>query len=155
MSHEAHVFRPGFLQSLWITSLSAAIGVVLAAPFLCFTLQAYMFFAVLVYSFPLYALFMTILVVWYSKTTILPTSIRGYSALGTFQTVDWEQMEYISPIRLFGLRYLRIYTKNGRWALWLPLFHLNQQQLEQLVLSYVPQEHVLRLHFPSTATPNA
>lgn len=144
MEPQNHIFRPGLLQTFWAMGSTIAIVFILLTPIYFRTwsvIELLQFFALLlcVLILPL-----TAISVWLSKTTILPSGIRGYNFYGVFRTVTWEEMEHISRFYYFGITYLRIRTVNKRWTLWLPLFHLEQQRLEELIGVYAPPRHIIR-----------
>jgi hypothetical protein len=76
------------------------------------------------------------------------TGIQGQTAFGTGIRLRWDELDQISRFNFLGLRYLRISSKNGGWALYLPLF-LNDVKgfWEQVARFAEPENPLYRFGF--------
>lgn len=154
MQDDTQVFRPGMLEALWMTLVSYTLVFVVCFPLSALLARASLFLFIYAVTSPFFIIGTATLAVWLSKTLVNSAGIRGYNAIGVFRTVSWCEMKHVSRINLLGLKYLRVHTNNSKWVLWLPLFHIQQQELEQMVLTHAPIENVLRGHFPSKPLKN-
>jgi hypothetical protein len=60
--------------------------------------------------------------------------------------VTWDDIEKVKPIRLFGLRYLRLFCNSKKLPLWIPLFLNNVNEFQKLVIQYSNEGNVIREH---------
>jgi len=58
--------------------------------------------------------------------------------------VTWDDIEKVKPIRLFGLRYLRLFYRSKKMPLWIPLFLNNVNEFQKLVMQYSNEGNVIR-----------
>jgi hypothetical protein len=56
------------------------------------------------------------------KITINENGIRCYNFWGVFRTCDWNDIVLCKYINFSGFKYIRIYSKDKYFQLWLPLF---------------------------------
>jgi hypothetical protein len=58
----------------------------------------------------------------YFKIVVTDNYLRGYDFWGKYHTIDWGSVIGVKPIRIVGLKYLRVDNTESRRPLWIPLF---------------------------------
>ena len=53
--------------------------------------------------------------------SISHAGLRGFDTLMRLRTYSWASVRSAKPMSIAGLRVLRIYSDQSRWAIWLPL----------------------------------
>ena len=67
-----------------------------------------------------------------------------------FYLVEWDEMEKIKPIRIMGLLSVRLFFKEAKRPLWIPLFIINKyHDFQEFILKSAPANNVLRNYFDS------
>jgi len=70
----------------------------------------------------IYITIATYICIRYFKITITDEYLRGYDFWGKYHSVEWNNIISIKPIRIAGLKYVRVESKTLRRPLWVPLF---------------------------------
>lgn len=78
------------------------------------------------------------------KITLTGKSIKGQSFFGFKRHPTWEQIESIKPFSLLFLKYIRVYTNDGKSPIWLPLFLNNGNDFKEKVLEFAPKGNPLK-----------
>ena len=60
--------------------------------------------------------------------------------------ITWNDIKRVKPIRLFGLRWLRLFCKSIKRPLWIPLFLKNMSEFQKLVMQYSDEGNPIREH---------
>lgn len=86
------------------------------------------------------------------RTRVSPAGLSGSNAWGWPLTVPWRSIDQVKPFPLPGLPSLRVYSKETRLVLWLPLFLNDFPRFVELVEQYAGSNHPLtvavRQHLP-------
>jgi hypothetical protein len=145
MQQLPQTFRPSFVRVFAVCSGLTAIIIFLFLPLFwplqgarASAFQSLIIFAVIWISA------LSVFGYWLSKLTVQANGIRGYTFLGTFHFVQWDNMRSVQRINLLGLRYLRTTHNQSRSPLWIPLFHTQQSKFESLVIDIAPPNNPLR-----------
>ncbi len=88
-----------------------------------------------------------IILVLLFKITLTRESIKGHSFFGFKRHPTWEQIESVKPFNFLFLKYLRVYTNDGKSPIWLPLFIKNGDDFIERILEFAPKENPLRKFF--------
>ena len=83
------------------------------------------------------------------KVTLTRKSIKGNRSFGFPRHPTWDQIESVKPFSFLFLKYLRVYTSDGKTPLWLPLFLKNYKGFKRDILEFVPEGNPLREFFES------
>jgi hypothetical protein len=73
-----------------------------------------------------------------------PDGLVGYSFVKAGLAIDWQEITAIRPFSLGGLKYLRLYSKEKRNPIWIPLFLAREREFKQAVLDFSPSNHLIR-----------
>jgi hypothetical protein len=85
----------------------------------------------------------TLAIVAFFKVYVWPHGMRGYNFWGWYRTVGWSNIVAATPVNLFALRYLRIYSGEDEGPLWLPLFLEDKHRFRALVYQYAGEDNPL------------
>lgn len=92
------------------------------------------------------AVILTYVAIRYFKITITDKSLKGYDCWGKYHTIDWNSITGVKPIRIAGLKYLRIENTDSKRPLWIPHFLDNFSKFKIEVLKRVTNENPLKIY---------
>ena len=79
-----------------------------------------------------------------------PAGIEGFDSWWRRRTIDWHDIKCVRTFNFFGLRYLRIWDRESRWPIWLPVFVRRGEELYELIVANVGPQHPLADQFESS-----
>ena len=79
----------------------------------------------------------------YFKIYVGKNGIKCYDFWGSYHYVEWPQVREIRPIRLLGLKYLRVYAEGFPRPLWVALDLAEIDRFVDLVIASAGPEHML------------
>lgn len=56
------------------------------------------------------------------KITITNEGLRGYDFWGVYHTINWKGIIKVTPVKILGLKYIKINNEDSSRPLWIPLF---------------------------------
>jgi hypothetical protein len=144
---EGLAFRSSFWQSyLWALSYTILIGI--TPPIIIESGHTYLL-AVgggLLAGTAWVTLF-TALAVYFFKARLYPEGFRGYNLWGAYRSTTWSDMVRVKKTNVGGLQYLRVYTKDSTYPLWLPLFLKGMPLFRDRVKEFAPADNPLAIYF--------
>ena len=81
------------------------------------------------------------------KVKLKPNGISCFNFWGIYSFVLWEEMRAIKIFSLFGLRYARVFFRDSKFPLWVPLFIKNRQEFSKALSEFAPSSNLLRQTF--------
>lgn len=99
-----------------------------------------------VYSF-LVSLVSVFAMTAYFTITITAEGIRGYNAWGKYRFVTWQKMRGAKPFNVLGLKYVRVFTDDGKAPLYVPRFLALKADFKGIVARLAPENNPLRTYF--------
>lgn len=94
----------------------------------------------------LYALVFTMAVSFLFPSFICASGIYGHSFLGGRQHLGWAGIVQVKRVRVANLVYLRLYDKEGRAVMWLPLFQSPRAAFRNEIRKFAPPGHPILSH---------
>jgi hypothetical protein len=83
----------------------------------------------------------------YYKVKLNSHGISCFNFWGIYSFVLWEEMREIKTFNLFGLKYIRVFFRNSRIPLWVPLFIKNRNEFSKILVESAPVSNLLRQAF--------
>lgn len=93
---------------------------------------------------------MSAIVVAATPVYVNKESICGYTMWGPYKEIEWSSIHNVRPINLLGLRYLRVFTANETFAIWIPLFLAAQDRFNACVIEYTDSENPIRRYITAS-----
>jgi len=81
------------------------------------------------------------------KVKLKPNGISCFNFWGIYSFVLWEEMRAIKIFDLFGLQYARVFFRDSKVPLWVPLFIKNRQEFSKALSEFAPSSNLLRQTF--------
>ena len=82
------------------------------------------------------ALVLTFLVVLFFPVSVSASGLRSFDAWGRYHRVAWANITAAQPVRVLGLKYLRVQQGSGGRPIWVPLFLADMARFRTLVLQH-------------------
>lgn len=89
----------------------------------------------------------TLVVVLYFTITLTSNGIRGYNFWGIYREVPWNEIKSTKTFYFGFLVYVRVFTKDHKSPLWVPLFMRNRIGFASALSDLSPLDCPLRNHF--------
>jgi hypothetical protein len=83
----------------------------------------------------------------YFKVKLNPRGISCFNFWGIYSFVLWDEMRDAKIFNLFGLKYVRVFFRNSRIPLWVPLFIKNREGFSAALCEFAPTSNMLRQAF--------
>ncbi|MCF6236298.1 MAG: hypothetical protein L3J70_08005 [Gammaproteobacteria bacterium] len=64
----------------------------------------------------------TFAMIRYFKIIVTKEGVSSYDFWGRSRFVEWNNITQINPVRIIGLKYIRVVYSTGKQPLWMPLF---------------------------------
>lgn len=87
------------------------------------------------------------LAVYFFKVRLYPEGFRGYNLWGAYRDTKWSDIVQVKKTDVGGLQYLRVYTKDSTYPLWLPLFLKGMPLFRDRVKEFAPADNPLAIYF--------
>ena len=94
-----------------------------------------------------FVLIFTFVLIRYFKITITNTGIKGYGFWGKYHSIEWEDIVDVKPLRIIGLKYIRVFNTRTKRPLWLPLFLSDMNRFKEEIQAIVPHNNPMNLFF--------
>ena len=104
---------------------------------------------IILFSIPLlllYALVFTLAISFLFPSFICASGIYGHSFLGGRRHLGWAGIVQVKKARVANLVYLRLYDKEGRAVMWLPLFQSPGAAFRNEIRKFAPPGHPILSH---------
>lgn len=79
----------------------------------------------------------------YFKSAISSEGIYGFNCFGKRKYIEWNEVASVKPSNLCGLRYLRVFSRKSKLAIWLPLNIKNAHELVNALRALAPENNLL------------
>jgi len=83
----------------------------------------------------------------YFKVKLNSRGISCFNFWGIYSFVLWGEIREIKTFNLFGLKYVRVFFRNSRIPLWVPLFITKQSGFSKALFEFAPISNLLRQAF--------
>jgi len=91
----------------------------------------------------LWGLFSAIIIHYFPPFTVDENGLRCSNSWGINRTAKWSSITHCKYLNLFGLRTLRIFYSESRWALWLTLHLEHNEEFMEAVKKYAGENSEL------------
>lgn len=85
----------------------------------------------------------------YYKITINSTGVKGTNFWGKSKFVQWPNITSAKKINLIGLKFVRLYPRDGSLPIWIPLFLNNMSEFEDIIIKLTPEGNAAQKFFTS------
>ena len=147
MEDGSRSFKPSYrplLMLLWLVTTLGVVGGVVAKSGQPLRPVAFAFasLACLALSVPVALAFADL-----SRVVISPQGLRAPDYAGRQYLVEWSHIINVRPTTVLGLKYLRIYLRDGGPVLWLPLFLTDMPGFRAALIQHATAGTPLAEHF--------
>ena len=91
--------------------------------------------------------FAGLILIWYFKVKLTPRGISCFNFWGIYSFVLWDEMREVKIFNHFGLKCIRVFFRNSRIPLWVPLFIKNRKSFTAALCEFAPASNLLRQAF--------
>ena len=148
-------FKSPLWSAIYLLIIGNFLGLVFLVPFILkhranLTISLLHFFTVLgIMVFAIDVLAGLILVECY-KVKLKSNGISGYNIWGIYSFVLWDEIREIKIINFLGLKFARVYFRNSKTPLWVPLFIKNRKSFSATLSEFATASNLLRQAFEKT-----
>jgi hypothetical protein len=103
----------------------------------------------ILYSIPallIYAFLFALIIRMAFPTYLSSSGIYGHSFWGIRHYLGWTDIVRARKFRMGNLAYLRLYARNGRAMIWLPLFQSSRREFFNEIRKFAPPNHQILNH---------
>jgi hypothetical protein len=86
-----------------------------------------------------------------SRIVISPQGLRAPDYAGRRYLVEWSKIMFVRPTKVLGLKYLRVFSRDGGPVLWLPLFLTDMPGFRAALIRHATAGTPLVEHFGRNA----
>jgi hypothetical protein len=81
------------------------------------------------------------------KVKLKPSGISCFNFWGIYSFVLWDEIREVKTFNFLGLKYIRVFFRNSRIPLWVPLFIKNRRGFSKALTEFAPEDNLLRQAF--------
>lgn len=145
-------FKMPFWAVMWLLIIGNILGFGLLLPFVIdggahLTVALLHFFVAVWISTLIADIFLNFICAAYFKVKLKPSGISCFNFWGIYSFVLWDEVREVKTFNLLGLKYLRVFFRNSRIPLWVPLFIKNRKDFSAALCEFAPVSNSLRLAF--------
>ncbi len=97
---------------------------------------------ILVFFGPPYAALCALLATHYFQYTVTAEGVGGQNLIGRSQFLRWSDIAAMKRVRIGNLEFIRVMSREGGRAIWLPLFVRNEPAFDATMMQWAPPGHV-------------
>jgi len=95
----------------------------------------------------LFVLLYILTIIIYYKVTLTEDGIKGFNFWGKYRFVQWNEINNVKFINFCGLKFLRVFSKNERLSLWIPLFLKDMNDFKHLACTLPQAKNKFREYY--------
>jgi len=80
----------------------------------------------------------------YYKITVNSTGVKGTNFWGKSKFVQWSNITSAKKFNLIGLKFVRLFPRDGSLPLWIPLFLNKMSEFKDLTIKLSPEGNVAK-----------
>lgn len=145
-------FKSPLWSAIWLLIVGNLLGLVLLLPFVLkqrahLTISLLHFFVVIGVIVLVVDILAGLILVECFKVKLKPTGISCYNFWGIYSFVLWNEIREAKIINFLGLKFVRVFFRNSRIPLWVPLFIKNRKGFSAALSGFAPASNLLRQVF--------
>jgi hypothetical protein len=145
-------FKMPFGAVIWLLFIGNFLGFALLLPSMLsqrthLTVSLQQFSAVIWILAFIFDVFAGLILVECFKVKLKPSGISCFNFWGIYSFVLWDEMREVKTFNCLGLKYIRVFFRNSRIPLWVPLFIKNRSGFSKALSEFAPVDNLLRQAF--------
>lgn len=150
MNDNGELFRPAFIPLFLGTFLAGTLCCALIT--LILEALGYQLPGVFSFSFLrvlaivyLWAMFSAATVAWMLSVRIDANGLQGRTFWGNNSQMNWQDIEQVRRTVVPGIRFIRLFSRNGGAPMWVPLFLRDRETFLRRLHTYAGESHPINL----------
>ncbi len=89
---------------------------------------------------------LTFAITRYYKIIVSDEYLRGYTFWGKYYSIPWETITNVKPIRIIGMKYIKVFNTLSKRPLWVPVFLNNMLSFKHEAIGKMKEENPMRIY---------